>query len=471
MTKGKKGSTQTGKPETAYRPTGYHAHPAWVGGLLTAVLFGGAPEATAQQPDRSGLPELLSRLPSENPDLRQAQALVEAAQARVPPAGALPDPMVTAGLMNLPVGSLSLAREGMSMAVLEVGQRFPAPGVREARTRAADARVSTAEHRRDALALALRVQLAEGYAELLYLDETLAVLEHTRALLAELADVARVRLGEGTGAQTDVVRTQTELARIEERVSSVRASRSRSEAELAALVDGALPLGFVVERPEIWRSLLELPITGEDFVDTVPDRIPGLALPPLSELIEQAQAQHPRVAVAQSSLRVQESERLVAERERRPDISVMLGYGVRSGRDDMWSATVSVPVPVFRARKQEALVRAAGNEVEAARHEIRQEQADLEAQIVTAWSDLARARERFHLVERLVLPQATATVESAMAVFRAGSDGTSFLTVLDALMTLLASETERTRSARDLAVASARLDGAAGTHFFLDSDS
>ena len=442
--------------------------------IVPALLVAGLGMGEGLQAQASpGIPlsEVLERLEAVNPELRRADALSGAAGERVDPAGALPDPMFTAGLMNLPAWSLDLGMEGMSMAVLEVGQRFPARGVREARVQAAEARVQASTHRRDALALELRVEAAEGYAELLYLDEALDVLERTRTLLAELAEVARVRLGEGSGAQVDVVRTHTELARIEEQVSGLRAARSRAEADLSALLDGSLPPGFQAARPEGWARLLALPATADDFTTAVPDHLPGLGLPPVSELLDQAMARHPRIAAAQAALAVDEAEARLSQRERRPDIEVMLGYGLRSGRDNMWSASVTLPLPVFRARKQDPLARAAAGEAEAARSALRTEQAEVEARIRSAWSDLVRARERFHLVERLVLPQAHATVESAMSAFRAGSDLVSFLSVLESLMTLLASETERARSARDLALASARLDAAAGTAFFLDSGS
>jgi outer membrane protein, heavy metal efflux system len=463
-------SGRAGGPRTRRGPWSPLRGSALVAALLVAG-FGMAEGLHAQASPGIPLSEILERLEAVNPELRRADAVAGAAGERVDPAGALPDPMFTAGLMNLPAWSLDLGMEGMSMAVLEVGQRFPARGVREARVQAAEARVQAAMHRRDALALELRVQAAEGYAELLYLDETLAVLERTRALLVELAEVARVRLGEGSGAQVDVVRTHTELARIEEQVSELRAARTRAEMALSALLDGSLPPRIQAERPEAWARLLALPASAEDFTTTVPDQLPGLGLPPLAELLDQAMAGHPGIAAAQAALAVEEAEARLSERERRPDVEVMLGYGLRSGRDNMWSASVTLPLPVFRARKQDPLARAASGEAEAARAAVRSELAELEARIRSAWSDLARARERFHLVERLVLPQAHATVESAMSAFRAGSDVVSFLSVLESLMTLLASETERARSARDLALASARLDGAAGTALFTDSGS
>ena len=448
-------------------------HPCRVA-ILSALIFFGltggawATEAVAQTPPRVTLPEILQRIGTASPELRRADGLVEAARERVAPAGALPDPMLTAGFMNVPVPTLDFGREGMSMAVLELGQRFPAPGIRSAQSRIANARVEELTHRRDEVALSLRVGAAERYAEVLFIDETMGVLADMQGFLAELAELARVRFSEGTATQADVVRTLTEITRIDERVSGLRGERSRAEAGLSALFDTPLTPGFAPDLPEAWARLRSVPVTSEGFTRTLPDSMNETGLPPLPELLERARQEHPRLVAAEAAVAVREAEVELAVRERRPDVAVMVGYGVRQGMEDVWSATVSVGLPVFRSRKQGPLVRAASHDLAVEREEVLGARAERDALVNAAWSDLVRARERFHLVERLVLPQATATVESAMAGFRTGSEGTSFLSVLDALMTLYTSEMERARAARDLALALVRLDGATGSVPLLD---
>jgi outer membrane protein, heavy metal efflux system len=438
---------------------------AVMAGLLLAGVAGGpwTARAVAQTPPSVTLPELLDRLDVASPEIRRAEGLVEAARERVAPAGALPDPMLTAGFMNVPVPTLDLGREGMSMAVVEVGQRFPARGVRSAQTRIANARVEELLHRREETALSLRVQVAELYAEVLFIDESMGVLEEMQGFLDELAELARVRLAEGTGTQADMIRTLTEITRIDERMSELRGDRFRAEAGLSALLDEPVPPGFEARLPAGWRALRSIPVTTRGFARTTPDSMPETALPPLFELLERSGREHPRLLAAAAAVAVVDADMDLAERERRPDVSVMVGYGARPGMDDMWSATVSVGLPVFRARKQEPLVRAASHELAAERESAHGVRVEQHALVTAAWSDLVRARERLHLVERLVLPQATATVESALAGFRTGSEGASFLSVLDALMTLYTSEMERARAALDLTRALVRLEGATGS--------
>ncbi len=449
-----------------------HRHPRapTLVALILLGLAGGAWASTvaAQTPPRVTLPELLVRLGAGSPELRRSEGLVEAARERVSPAGALPDPMLTTGFMNLPVPTFDLKGEGMSMAVVELGQRFPAPGVRAAQTRIAGARVEALTHRRDEVALSLRVRVAELYAEILLVDETLGVLAEMQGFLEELVELTRVRLSEGASTQADVIRTMTEVTRVDERVSELRGQRSRAEAALSALFDTPLPPGFAVQVPAGWTRLRSVPLTSQGFTRTVPESMSETGLPTLPELLERARREHPTLAAADAAVAVMEAEVELAERERRPDFAVMLGYGVRPGMDDVWSATVSVGLPVFRGRKQDPLIRAASLDLAAEREAVRSAWAERDALVNAVWSDLVRARERLHLVDRLVVPQAMATVESALAGFRTGSEGTSFLSVLDALMTLYTSQMERARAAYDLTLALVRLEGATGSVPLLD---
>ena len=458
------------RSRSAHRPGGGPFRVAVLSGLLLAGVAGEpwTAGAVAQTPPGVTLPELLNQLEIASPEIRRAEGLVAAARERVAPAGALPDPMLTAGFMNVPVPTFDLSREGMSMAVFEVGQRFPARGVRPAQTRIANARAEELIHRRQEIGLSLRVRAAELYAEVLFIDESMGVLSEMQGFLDELAELARVRLAEGSGSQADVIRTLTEVTRIDERRSELRGERSRAEAGLSALLDAPIPSGFAAQLPEGWSRLRSIPVTTEGFARAVPESMPETALPPLSELLERSRREHPALLAAHAAVAVMEAEVELAERERRPDVAVMVGYGARSGMDDVWSATVSIGLPVFRGRKQEPLVRAASHDVEAGRERARGVRAQQDALVTAAWSDLVRARERLHLVERLVLPQAAATVESALAGFRTGSEGASFLSVLDALMTLYTSEMERARAALDLIRALAGLEGATGSVPLLD---
>jgi outer membrane protein, heavy metal efflux system len=413
-----------------------------------------------------GLPELLHAAEAGSPTVRAGQARVEAAQLRVAGAGALPDPMLTLGLMNQPFGTFLPAQEGMSMGILEVGQRIPAPGVRSARTEVATLQVVELRHAAQETLLEVRLRIAEAYLELLYLDEAAGILAQNRELLEDLETLALVRLAEGEGSQAEVLRAQSEIVRLAGQLSDVRARQAAAAAELNAELGRPSGSKIQVVAPSALAALLD-PILPESAFSAWPsDAHPGLGLPPLVEVQESAERWRPLLlAAAASRARAQTLEEL-SYRERLPDLQVMLGYGYRDGMQDLWSASVSVGIPVFRNRRQRPEVEAAGHDAEAAREVETALVGTVHAEIAEAWAELARGRERFQLVDQLLLPQAEAAAEATLAAYRVGSS--SFPVVLEALVVLVRSHLERARTASELARSAARLDRVAGTSLLLE---
>src|SRR5687768_4204170 len=103
--------------------------------LSPAVAIARAPSGSEPAPDTSvvltsrtdrgddvPIAEPLRRLLAEaiqnSPEIRAARKEQEAAAERVAPAGALGDPMLEAGILNLPASSLSFSREDMTMKML-----------------------------------------------------------------------------------------------------------------------------------------------------------------------------------------------------------------------------------------------------------------------------------------------------------------------------------------------------------------
>ncbi|MBX9609224.1 MAG: TolC family protein, partial [Gammaproteobacteria bacterium] len=77
-----------------------------------------------------------------SPSLAALDARQRAAQARITPAGELPDPQLTLGLDNLPLGggdAWSLGRDSMTMQRVGLSQALPNAGKRRARVERAAA--------------------------------------------------------------------------------------------------------------------------------------------------------------------------------------------------------------------------------------------------------------------------------------------------------------------------------------------
>jgi cobalt-zinc-cadmium efflux system outer membrane protein len=116
-----------------------------IAGLTAAVLAATAATAAGNADEATGisvrgasaLKELIAEAMRANPEIRAAENERLAARQRVAPAGALDDPMVEAGLLNVPTTSYRLNREDMTMKMLGVAQKLPWPGKRALREQVA----------------------------------------------------------------------------------------------------------------------------------------------------------------------------------------------------------------------------------------------------------------------------------------------------------------------------------------------
>src|SRR2546428_8067270 len=108
--------------------------------ILTASAFviAGARPAHAQDSapvaGDSGLQSLVAEALARNPTVAQRQAAVRAATFRIRPAGSLPDPMLTVGVMDLLLPHFDFNQSDFTEADVELSQEIPWPGSLVARS-------------------------------------------------------------------------------------------------------------------------------------------------------------------------------------------------------------------------------------------------------------------------------------------------------------------------------------------------
>ena len=75
------------------------------------------------------LESLIQEALERNPEILALRKSVSATKAQIPQAGALPDPMLKLGLLNLPVNSFDFDQEPMTGKQVMLTQRIPFPGI------------------------------------------------------------------------------------------------------------------------------------------------------------------------------------------------------------------------------------------------------------------------------------------------------------------------------------------------------
>jgi outer membrane protein TolC len=385
-------------------------------GLLLVSLGLLAPVQLAGQ----GLPgadSLLARLTTEaivaNPSLEASRANVRAAAARVRPAGALPDPMLSVGVMNLTLPRFAFRESDFTEVDVELSQEFPWPGTLSARTAAAraDARGAQADlasRRRE-----IAVRAAELYYRLRYLVTARTTLEQQRNLLVAGVEISTARYASTTASQSDPLQARVALARLDAEEADLGSEEETLRAELRALRNVTGPDSLVVQPIKPATVLAERPHKG------------GLekSAPPADSLLE-----HPRLLARQSAIEAAEQSARVEALGTRPDFTFMTRYGARPLGSDFFSAFVGVRLPLFAGRKQSRLAEAARNEAEAARAGLAEERAALTAELRRTLAQVRAGEERLRLLVDKVVPAAEASTEATLRSYRVGQ--VEFLSVL-----------------------------------------
>lgn len=415
-----------------------------------------SPDETPVDPLDSLVVEALD----SHPGIQAALTRILALEAQVPQAGALPDPTLSVGLMNLPLPDFNLSADGMAMASFQLSQTLPPRGLRHAREESAQARVAVARARVEVARWSVTTQLREAYFELLLVEMAEEVHHEAHLALEAFAASAEAAYTQGLAPQQDILRAQTELAAIEEHLAELRQRRSVALAGINSLLG----------RDSRESVEVTLPGWAEDFLDADPG--PGVltsyltnpelggGFPTLAQLQEEAVRNHPELLLARGQGEVARREMQVARLDRRPAISVTGGYGMRSGRADMFSAGISVPLPVFRGRKQDQVIRESEFEWEAEELGVASLERSVREEVARAHADLIRAREQVILLEEGVIPQARATVESSAAAYRQGE--VDFVSLMEAYAVLFRNEIELAHLTAGLGQELARLEQAVG---------
>lgn len=443
--------------------------PAVIGAVAIAwPVFAGAQVAGASSTDTfvrtvdAELDSLVRLATGTSPAVRAAEARAEAARARIGPAGARPDPMLMAGLQNLPVSEPGFADE-MTMKMVGIGQTIPYPGKLALRTRAAESELLATQSELQGVRLQVGEAVKRAYYELAYLDRALEIVERNQRLLLDFMKVTEARYGVGTGGQEEVLRARVEAARLGEEAVALAEQRRAILAQLNATLDR--PSDAPVSPPAIPRRIARAAVADSArdirFVSAVLGaRAADSPLPPLETLQTMAIRNNPMLRAHEAMIAAQAARVELARKEHLPDFDVSLSYGQRDGFSDMVSAQLSIPLPIHRGRKQDQFAAEARSALAALQAEHVEQVNTLRADVARLHAELERDRAQLALYVKAILPQGRAALTSATAGYQVGR--ADFLTLLDAQTTLFTYETTYFRVLSDFAGMLAELERVVG---------
>jgi outer membrane protein TolC len=416
------------------------ATPAWV------FCQSPSPRDSESSPPLS-LSKLVQEATERNPEILAARRTVEAKRARIPQAGAWPDPTVSLSYGGNALPPFTVMRGDPSSArQLMAEQMIPYPGKTRLRTEIAsrDADAETLAY--EAAERRVAAEVKQAYFDLAYIDRSLAILQKDREALEGFEKVTEIRYSVGKAAQQDVLRAQLEVTRLSQRATMLAQQRRTLEAQLNSLRD--VPIDSPVGTPAA--------VQPSAFVYTQ------------DQLQEAAQANYPVLKQRQTTVDQNRLSVDLARKEVRPDFSVGYTYMQRDGLPDMYGITLSTSLPVFRHRKQDMAIAEAAANLESARQMQANELTVLRYQVQQDFLEVQATEQLLKLYSQGIAPQSSLTLESSITSYETG--GVDFLNVISNFQAVIDAELDYHLQATNHEKALARLEEVTGLNLIQQGD-
>lgn len=361
---------------------------------------------------------LIQEALENNPKLEAAYQRALSAEKAIPQAGALPDPQLTFGLMNLPVNSFSFSQEPMTGKLVGIMQMFPFPGKLSLATDIAEFEAAAIKYQQDEVRNQIIQMVKRVFYDIYSIDRALETVQKNYALMEQFVQVAETKYATGSGLQQDVLRAQVEISKLEDDLIMWQQQRLSVVARLNALLNRA--------------------------VDTAVEKIPPELTLPGSRVIifppESIEQNRPLLRAWQERIQKAEAAVKLADRDIWPNITVGASYRQRNdladGRQmhDFFSANVSLNLPLYFKRKQKAKVAEKQLTFKAIKAEYDNIKIGVLSDVESILAELERNRKRVELYQGGILLQAQQSLDSAQAGYRVGK--VDFLTLINNWMML-----------------------------------
>lgn len=370
--------------------------------------------------------------------VQAARSRYEALRHVAPQARSLPDPQVSVGWMGNATPFSVMGDDPSSYRGIQAMQAIPFPGKLGLRGQIADKDAQAAEWDYEAVRRNVTAEVKTAYFDYLFYTKAIEITEKNRDLLTKLSQIAEARYRVGKGIQQDVLRAQTELSLILERLTELDEECATAKVRLNTLLS----------RPP------ETPLGQPAEVQPAP-------LPySLTDLYVLAQNNDPILQREQKLIdRNQDAEKL-ARKQYNPDFGIGYMYQERPEKGSMYGMTFSLNIPVFYRSKQRQAVKQAAQQVTGSLKAEESRADDVNFELKRQYLKAETSKKLYELYGKGVVPQASLALESSMSSYEVGN--ADFLTVLANFTSVLQYQVEYYHELANYEVALTRMEPLVG---------
>lgn len=386
-----------------------------------------------------------------SPELKMIQAKINASENRIQQNSNLPDPMLSLGVMSLPVPSFSFNKEMMTGKVVGLSQEFPFPGtlsaIEDANSKDVEIVIQEYSDKRNEIIK----DLSQSYYELIYIRKETELTEESRQLMKQILDVVRSMYSVSEASQQNIFRVDLELTNMSEMITALKSEESE---QLSAI-----------------NSLLLRDPSTQLQTDSLPEiRFTEITV---DELVSRAEANRPFLKGIQLAEEREKLNQSVAEYDFYPMFRLSAQYAFREElqpagmpQDNMISVMLDVSLPLNYGGKVSAMVEETKSMQEMYRDQYSASLQMLKREFGMSIAKLNSLKSRIELVEQGSFIQAKENFGSALTAYQVGQ--IDFMNVIDAQNNLYTIEKNLNRLKTDYLKLLAELEFLTGTKLSKD---
>ena len=402
--------------------------------LLGWLLCAGLTQAQEASTNTLALHDAVALAVRDNAELKGLRARWEAMQERPNQARVLPNPMFTYGGMDLADGGRWPNTDEKRFMVQ---QEFPWFGKRALREGIAKKDAEAMQWELETMTRDVVMRVKETYFDLYAMQQAIRITRQEEEVIRRIGKVAEIMYTTGDRPQVDVIKSQTEITMLKQKLLEMLAQETTLKAGLNTLLDrrADAPLGDVLTQPE----------TG--------------VIEDVNALFALAAANRPEVLSSQAQIERYELEKKLMAKESMPDYKLGVEYRDFAHGDDMVMFTVSIELPLWRSKYRAAVREAEKMRVASqAARQVAERQTTLDVQ--DASFRLWTARRSLDLYKTELIPQAQARFNASEAGYRTGK--VDFMDLLESERFLLDARVMSVMAEGNIGMQLARLERAVG---------
>ena len=385
--------------QAAFAPRSRPAIRQSLAGVLLAMALGASVYAQTPGAGALALPDALRLAQDRSQQLVAQDALATASREMAVAAGQRPDPVLRAGISNLPVNGedrFSLTRDFMTMRSVGVMQEFTRSDKLSARSARYEKEAEAADAGRTLALTKLQAGAAAAWLDRYFQERAREVLSQQRDEAKLQIEAADAVYRGGKGNQADVFAARSAVAQIEDRIVQADRQIATATTALARWVGAPAtsPLGPL-------PTIDQVPLSPQD--------------------LESRLAHHPQIQLMLKQEETAQAEAQMARANKKSDWTVELMYSQRgSAYSNLVSVNLSVPLQWDQKNRQDRELSAKLAMVERMRAEREEATRSHVSEAMAMLQEWQSDRERLARYDNSLIPLAAERTRAAIAAYRGG---------------------------------------------------